>query len=767
VTHATDISETAVAPERVSSPAAKTPPGIIAQEERAAIDAIRAALSHLGIDPGNKPVDLRSLPFEGTWGSASTICRILAGDLVARELTANGELDGLSRKEAKRKVNEHVAARSQALARDVAARIVATGRFASVDAVNGYINVSYDGNTVAAKLIGEVLEAGDRYGWAPPASRSDRVMVEHSQLNTHKAAHVGHLRNICLGVAVTNLCEAGGYKTIPVTYIGDIGRHVIRCLWCYQSFHLGEEPVDDAAKGRWLGDVYAEADARLSFRKAVVAFLDTVVKEDLIFVAAVDRMLRYLWRTGADGEDIAYLLGRISGQQPIEIEELRDPNVMVTFWPIIGTQLQEEAANHRELTEEEVAAVAETAEPAEIAPTMTPEERVTEWERLAEHMTDWWQMSGSWDQEIKDLFRLWENKDPEFVALWERTREWSVADLRKIFDEFGARLDVWFWESVVEDDGRRIVRELLERGIAEISDGLPVVKIDEKLGLQQETYRTLPILRSDGTTLYATKDLALTQQKFVEYDVDRAIWVVDVRQSLYFDQIAKILELYGFEQAANTVHLGYEFVALPTGAISSRKGNAPMLEDVRDAMLERARAIIREKNPALPADEQETVARQVAIGAIKYVMLARDGNRMIVFDPEEALSFDGHAAPYIQYAHARACRILEHGELAGSALVAALESLDFGTPQPEELGLLGAISEFPGIVQRAADEYRPLHITNYVFELAKRFNDFYHACPVLKSDEPVRTARLTLVAATRTTLMNGLALLGIEAPTQM
>ncbi len=770
MTDLTDLRQPTVAPnvDAESAQVAPTPPGIVAREERAAVEAIRSALAELGIDPGGKPIDLRALPFEGTWGSASTICRILAGDLVSRELTASGELDGLSKKEAKRKVNEHVAARSQTLAEDVVARMAATGRFAAVEAANGYINISYDGNTVASKLIGEVLAGGDRYGWAPAASRSDRVMVEHSQLNTHKAAHVGHLRNICLGVAVTNLCEAAGYRTIPVTYIGDIGRHVIRCLWCYQSFHLGEEPADDAAKGRWLGDIYAEADARLSLRADVVTFLETVVKEDLIFVAAVDRMLRYLWREGtADGEDIAYLLGRIAAQQRIEIAELRDPNVLAAFWPIIGNQLRDEASNHQELTAEDVAALAETVDPAEIVPTMTPDERVAEWARLAEPMAAWWPLSGQWDQEIKVLFQLWEAKDPEFVALWERTRAWSMADLRKIFDEFGATLEIWFTESEVEDDGRQIVRELLERGIAEISDGLPVVKIDEQLGLREDTYRTLPILRSDGTTLYATKDLALTQKKFVEYEVDRAIWVVDVRQSLYFDQIAKILELYGFEQAANTIHLGYEFVALPSGAISSRKGNAPMLEDVRDAMLERARTVIRDKNPTLSPVEQETVARQVAIGAIKYVMLARDGNRVIVFDPEEALSFDGHAAPYIQYAHARACRILEHGERDEAALEVALGSLDFGTPQPEELSLLGIIAEFPGVVLRAADEYRPLHITNYVFELAKRFNDFYHACPVLKADEPVRTARLALVAATRTTLRNGLALLGIEAPEQM
>ncbi len=243
--------------------------------------------------------------------------------------------------------------------------------------------------------------------------------------------------------------------------------------------------------------------------------------------------------------------------------------------------------------------------------------------------------------------------------------------------------------------------------------------------------------------------------------------MVDVRQSLYFQQIVKILELAGFPQAARTHHLAYEFVALPEGIISSRAGNAPPYEDVRDAVLRRAREVIEEKNPELPAGEKERVAREVGIGSLKYAMLARDNNKVVVFDLEEALSFEGHAAPYIQYAHARACRILEHGGETDETLAGRLDGLDFGELAPEELGLLQGIAALPDEVQRAAAEERPLVIASYVFDLAKRFNDFYHACPVLQSEEPTRTARLSLVAATRRALANGLDLLGIAAPAVM
>ncbi len=750
-----------------TTPSSATPAaGVIAREEQAALQAIRDALSSAGIDIGTRTIDLRPIPFEGTWGSASTICRMVAGELVTNEMEASGALEGLSKKETKKLVNARVGERAQELAETVAATIRDSGRFASVEAANGYINLSYDAHTMTQTLLHEVLEKDASYGHAVPDSRGMKVMIEHSQLNTHKAAHVGHLRNICLGVALTNISAAGGFTTMPVTYIGDIGRHVIRTLWCYTTFHRGEEPAGTVSRGRWLGELYVEAVNRLSFRDDVLGFIKKLVQEDPAFVEAIDGILKTLWSndTPVDGEDIAYLLGKVTSDGEIRPEELLDENVLVAFWPIVGRQLRAEieiadlSSNGSDTSDDGEAAAANA---------IAAGERYASWQALDEHMADWWPHVPQWLVDEKATFALWEQKDPAFVQLWETTRQWSMDELKAIFDEFGAHFDVWFSESGVEDAGRKIVRELLERGIAEISDGLPVVKIDEKLGLEQETYRTMPILRSDGSTLYSTKDLALAQQKFQDYDVDRAIWVVDVRQSLYFDQITKILELYGFEQAQNNIHYGYEFVTLPSGIMSSRKGNAPMLEDVRNAMMERALAVIKEKNPSLPVDEQERVAHDIAIGAIKYVMLARDGNKVIVFDPEEALSFDGHAAPYIQYAHARACRILEHSGVSDADILGSLARVDFSAPQPEELSLLQQISAFPEIVQRAADEYRPLHITNYVFELAKRFNDFYHACPVLHADEGVRDARLALVTATRLTLRNGLALLGIAAPTAM
>lgn len=738
-----------------SQPLSTPSTGVIAREEQAAIDAIRTALASEGIDIGNKPVDLRPLPFEGTWGSASTIARMVAGDIVQRQLEAEGALEGLSKKETKKLVNERVGAASQELATKLAAHITSTGRFASVEAENGYINIGYDVDATTNRLVREVLEQGATYGHAAPDSQNFKVMIEHSQLNTHKAAHVGHLRNICLGVALSNISDAAGYSTIRTTYIGDIGRHVIRCLWCYKSFHAGEEPPAGHSRGRWLGELYVESGNRLRYREDVLKFLNTLIKEDAGLQEGIDRVLKNLWNTDdpVDGEDIAYILGRVTNNEEMTAEGFVDDGTVVPFFALLGDYLRAAVV---QVDQENAEAVAQA------------NARLEDWQQL--HATiSWWPHVPQWIEAEKATFQLWEQQDPAFVELWHTTRGWSMDELQEIFAEFGAEFDVWFSESEVEEDGREMARELLQRGIAEISDGLPVVKIDEKLGLEQETYRTLPILRSDGSTLYSTKDLALARRKFENYDIDQSIWVVDVRQSLYFDQITKILELYGFDEADANVHEGYEFVTLPGGIMSSRKGNAPLLEDVRNATISRALSVVREKNPTLSPEEQEQVAHDIAIGAIKYVMLARDGNKVIVFDPDEALSFEGHAAPYIQYAHARACRILERAGIADADVLAALEQTSFTQPIPEELNLLQQISAFPEMVQRAASERRPLHITNYVFELAKRFNDFYHEAPVLQEgvDPTVRQARLALVTATKVTLANGLALLGIVAPEQM
>jgi arginyl-tRNA synthetase len=269
-------------------------------------------------------------------------------------------------------------------------------------------------------------------------------------------------------------------------------------------------------------------------------------------------------------------------------------------------------------------------------------------------------------------------------------------------------------------------------------------------------------LRSDGTSLYLTKDLALARVKFETYHVDRSIYVVDFRQSLHFQQAFKILELWGFPQAARCYHLSYGYVTLPEGAMSSRYGTVVLFKEVADEAYRRVQAIIDERNPDLDVNQRHEVARRVGLGALTYSMLEVDNTRDIVFDYDAALSFEGKSGPYIQNAYVRANSILKKagGVPADGDFGYALEAL--------EVELIDLISRFPGLVQQAAADYKPLHLANYVYELAKTFHSFYHEVPVIQTEsEGVRRARLRLVAAARQTLANALRLLVIEAPDVM
>jgi arginyl-tRNA synthetase len=379
------------------------------------------------------------------------------------------------------------------------------------------------------------------------------------------------------------------------------------------------------------------------------------------------------------------------------------------------------------------------------------------------------------EAEVRAVYARWDRRDPEIVALWQRTRQWSLDGFNQMYEALDIRFDTYYFNSQEEEVGKEIVEELISSGIAideRAQGGAVLVKIDEILGLRKEMYRTAVILRSDGTALYATEDLALTLHKFRDHpDLARSIYVVDVRQSLHFTQVFKILEIARFEEAKKSLHVSYELVTLPGNVVmSSREGTVVLLEDlIREAIL-RAYGVVKEKNPALTEEQMQSVAKAVGLGALKYPMLARENTRLVTFDWESALDFSGQAAPYVQYAQVRCNSILRKagvdGGKAGSKLAA--EGVSFAYElHTAEVELIELISRFPSEVQRAAAEYKPLIIANLAYEIAKAFTSFYDQCPVIQADPPLRDARLRLVTAARNTMVNALRLLGIEAPEVM
>jgi arginyl-tRNA synthetase len=373
------------------------------------------------------------------------------------------------------------------------------------------------------------------------------------------------------------------------------------------------------------------------------------------------------------------------------------------------------------------------------------------------------------EAEVRAVYSRWDQRETEVVALWERTREWSLEGFRQMYAALDICFDKYYFNSQEEMPGKEIVEELVREGIAtdeRPEGGAVVVKIDEVLGLEKEQYRTAVILRSDGTALYATEDLALVKHKFADYpDLEKSLYLVDVRQSLHFTQVYKILEIAGYKQAKKCGHISYELVTLPGNVVmSSREGTVVLLEDLLREATSRAREEAYKKNPSLTGEQLDNIAKAVGLGALKYPILARENTRLVTFDWQTALDFNGQAAPYIQYAHVRCNSILRKAGATEDKLAPSI--FDYSI-EPAEVQLIDLLSRFPTEIQRAAAEYKPLIIATNAYEIAKTFASFYDTCPVVQASPEVRNARLRLVAATKIVLANALALLGITAPEVM
>jgi len=371
------------------------------------------------------------------------------------------------------------------------------------------------------------------------------------------------------------------------------------------------------------------------------------------------------------------------------------------------------------------------------------------------------------DAEVRAIYSRWDQKDPEIVECWKETREWSLTGFREMYEKLDIKFDRYYFNSMFEEPGKEMVADLIKNGIADDErpqGGAVIVKLDEKLGLKEEKFRVIVVQRSDSTALYATEDLALARQKFLDYpDLEKSYYVVDVRQSLHFTQVFKTLEIAGFDWATRCQHVSYELVNLPGNVVmASREGTVVLLEDLLREATSRALEVVKEKNPDLSDEQKLKVAEAVGLGAVKYPMVSRDSGKIVTFDWETALDFNGQAAPYIQYAYVRANSILKkyNAQLPESILPGDQLSTS-------EIALIDLIARMPGEIQKAAKELKPLTISNMAYELAKAFNDFYGQCPVLIAEEPVKSSRIRLVAAAKQAIANSLALLGITAPQAM
>ena len=512
----------------------------------------------------------------------------------------------------------------------LAGKIKPRGLVQRVTQVGPYLNFFADWHALGDLLLKEALKKT----WGSGDSKGT-VLVEFAHPNTHKSFHIGHVRNIALGEALSRLLEFSGYKVARANYQGDIGPHVAKCLWGLLHLGLKEPPKD---RGLWLGTVYSSANKSIK---------DSKKKE----------------------------------------EEVREINMKL--------------------------------------------------------------YSG----------------DSKLLELWKKTKGWSLEYFDSVYKDFGAKFDRFYFESEVESEGVKLAKILLKKGIAKKSQDAIV------MDLKKSDLGIFVLITKDGTPLYSIKDFVLAELQEKEFTPEKIIHVVGTEQNLHFRQLFKSLETISPKIAKKEFHLSYELVTLAEGKMSSREGRLITYDELRGEVLEHAleetkkHSHLKEQSQSASVISQinkelEATAELVALGAIKYDMLKQSPEKTILFDWKQALRFDGNAAPYLQYTHARAHSILAKAESFGK-----WDSRFLG--DPKETAMLRKLLEFPETVHSAARDYRPHYLATYAFELATLFNDFYQNLLVLKAPSGEREARLALVNAVQLTLNRALTLLGIEAPEKM
>lgn len=506
------------------------------------------------------------------------------------------------------------------------ARVFKTGKaIKEAQPAGPYLNFTVDGKYLAKEVIGEVAEPKVKYGFNKNG-QNKRVMIEYSNANTHKEYHIGHLRNISYGDAVSRIAKANGWKAIPVSYINDFGIHVAKTIWAYRKFFKEEAMLEN--KGYFLGEIYVYAT--------------------------------------------------------------------------------------RELEDNEHG-----------------------------------------KKEVGAIMKAIESRRGEAYKLWQKTRRWSIEQFAAIYKELGVEFDHIFYENEFVDEGLKMVAELEKKGFLKKSEGAVIAD------LEQFDLGVLLFLRTDGTALYPVADVPLAMAKFKKYKLDKSVYVVDIRQSLYFKQLAKVLELLGYNK--EIVHLGYDFVKLPSGMMSSRTGNIITYEELKEQMLAKTTEETKKRHEDWSGKKINEVAWKIAVGAIKFEMIKVSPSSVITFNISEALRFDGFTAAYLQYTYARINSILKKSKTEDKK-----DKVDLGKLKEEkEKNLLLKMAKYPAIVEKADESYSPAEIAKYLFELCKEFNDYYHSIQVLKAEAGERNARLALLEAISIIIANGLDLLGIETVKEM
>jgi len=527
--------------------------------------------------------------------------------------------------------------------------------------------------------------------------KPNRIIVEHTSINPAGPIHVGTARNSVLGDSINRLLKARGHRVSTHFYVDDVGRQIAVLAYGYKV--LGR-PKPRGKPDHWIGIVYAITSCILEVRD-----LNQRIKD--------------------------------LGWSATRSEELNATRRKLDEWVSVAAELREKDT---ELFDKLADAIRADPDP---------------------------------DAEVSRIMRMYERKDEETVPLVREVVNLCLEGFRETYDRIGIAWDSWDWESGLVWDGSvtAVISRLKDTQYMVQKAGAIAIDVDaaaKDLGLK-ELFRVpesleippLVLMRSDGTTLYQTRDIAYSLQKLAK--ADRVINVIGMEQTLPQLQLKVALSLITSpKRAMDLVHYSYELVNLPGYRMSKRRGRFIAFDDILDEAEKKAREEVDARSPDLPEESRRDISEAVGLGAVKYALLDVAANKQVVFTWDRVLNFDINSAPFVQYAHARACNIL--AKLEGEP-----ERTDYALlKEPVERELVRVVASFPETIIEAVDSLAPNTVTGFAYDLAAKFNSFYASLPVLKAEpQGLRGARVSLVRGVRISLRNALNLLGIEALDRM
>lgn len=363
-------------------------------------------------------------------------------------------------------------------------------------------------------------------------------------------------------------------------------------------------------------------------------------------------------------------------------------------------------------------------------------------------------------KEAQAMLQKWEAGDEEVITLWRMMNGWVYAGFERTYKQLGVDFDKYYYESDTYLLGKDIIQEGLDKGVFFKKDDHSVwIDLTDE-GLDQKL-----VLRGDGTSVYITQDLGTAQLKYDEFKMDESIYVVGNEQDYHFKVLFLILKKLGKTWADGLFHLSYGMVDLPSGKMKSREGTVVDADDLMAEMVRTAQERTEElgKTEGLPEDAKAELYNTIGMGALKYFLLKVDPKKRLLFDPNESVDFQGHTGPFIQYTHARIKSVLSKAEFESGHSLAAVSSIS-----SYERDLIQQLGAFPEVIEASAQEFSPAQLANYIYEVAKLYNKFYHEESILKAeDNEVKNFRLHLSSAAAKVIARGMALLGIDVPERM